>query len=166
MPRQHQCSQKSSRNSCKRKTIFQSKASFVMRCDENQKSSACVLAIQGGLGDGHLVLGIVPPELHSRVKKILEKTRLSFKGLLITGDVPSHPLSFCFADNYADVMPCPLNTMSVLQPLDQGIKHTKVTQTCLAFWRTCGFMEELHNYRDHRFPQSPRQECVLEAMME
>ena len=35
-------------------------------CDENQKSSACVLAIrQGGLGDGHLVLGIVPSKLHS-----------------------------------------------------------------------------------------------------
>lgn len=38
----------------------------MMKCDENQKSPAYVLAIeQGGLGDGHLVLGIVPPELHS-----------------------------------------------------------------------------------------------------
>lgn len=40
-------------------------------------------------------------------EKILKKTRLSFKGLLITGDVPSHPLSFCFTDNYADAMSLP-----------------------------------------------------------
>ena len=52
-------------------------------------------------------------------------------------------------------VPAPLIlSMSMLQPLDQGIKCTKATYTCLTFWRTCGFMEELHNYRDHRFPKA------------
>lgn len=101
------------------------------------------------------------------VKKYLKKKGLPLKGLLITGNVPSHPQSLCFTEENAEVMFLPLNTVSLLQPLDPGIiKCIKAPYTCLIFRSTYRFLEELHNYGDCKCSKAQDSRCMSEAIME
>ena len=83
-------------------------------CDENQKSSACVLAIrQGGLGDGHLVLGIVPSKLHSWVKKFSKRQGCHSRASSSLVMSPAIPYLSASQTIMRMQCPCPLNTIYV-----------------------------------------------------
>ncbi|CAM4508984.1 unnamed protein product [Lepidochelys kempii] len=55
------------------------------------------------------------------VKQYLEEKGLDFKVLLIVDYAPGHPVALRFAHNEVEVVFLPLNTTSILQPLDQGV---------------------------------------------
>lgn len=84
------------------------------------------------MGDSPLIYGIVPPI--PEVKRYLEEEGLEFKVLLIKDNAPGHPESICYENKNIEVVFLPLNTISLLQPLDQSIVQcVKVTYTCLVF---------------------------------
>lgn len=86
------------------------------------------------MGDSHLIYGIVPPVLHPRSEKYLEEESLGFKVLLIKDNGLRPPESICYENKNTEVVFLPLNTISLLQSLDQSIvQFVKVTYTCLVF---------------------------------
>ena len=55
------------------------------------------------------------------VKEYLEKEGLPLKVLLIINNAPGHPQSISMEDENVQVIFLPPNTISLLQPLDQGV---------------------------------------------
>lgn len=75
------------------------------------------------------------------VKKYIKEKGLTFKVLLIIGNVPAHSQSLGFTEKNMEMMFLLPNTVT-LQPLDQGIiKYIKATYTHLIFRRICAALD-------------------------
>ena len=78
---------------------------------------------------------------------------LLFKVLLILASAPDHPETYEFNPNGIKVVYLPPNTMSLIQPLDQG-----VIRTCNAHYIWCP-MERI----DNTMEENPDRENIMEV---